>query len=239
MDFERLLAVLGRHWRAVLVVLVVTAGAVMLVPSRVAPDYEVSGSAIVLSPAAVQDGTDTETLLNPWARVSMAETGAAAALVQVLNSEQVAEVVLADREVTSYTVTGNPANGAIVDIAVVGRSEASALMGFDAVLDRLHSELGTQQEVTGAPADTWMVANPLTRPTRAAEEPGSQTRAMVAVALLGAVAAIGVAIVLDVVVEPRRQRRREASRTDVDEPDDASEHGTTPLHPRAVNENAS
>jgi uncharacterized protein involved in exopolysaccharide biosynthesis len=223
MDFERLLAIIGRHWRAVAIVLVVTVVAVLQVPGRVTPDFKVTGSAIVLSPPNLAAQGDATTLVNPWARLSTAETGAAAALVQVLDSDAVVQEVLADAAVSGYTVGGNPANGAIIDISVVASEEVAALTAFDVAFERLQSELRDRQEMTGAPSETWLAADLLTRPDRAEQQPGSQTRAMLAVGVLGVAAAICMAIALDVVIEPRRHRRSTAvapaaDETSTDEP---------------------
>ena len=218
MDFERLLAIIGRHWRAVAIVLVVTVVAVLQVPGRVHPDFKVVGSAIVLSPPNLAAQGDATTLVNPWARLSTAETGAAAALVQVLDSDNVVAEITSDPAVSEYTVAGNAANGAIIDISVVASEEVSALTAFDAAFERLQTELRDRQRLTGAPSETWLAADLLTRPDRAEQQPGSQTRAMLAVGVLGVVAAICMAVALDVVIEPRRQRRAAAAAPPVEEP---------------------
>ena len=92
MDFERILASITRHWKVVLAILVLTVIAVVIVPTRVSPDYEVEGAAIILPPATtLGPNTNLDEPVSPWSRLSVNEEKAAVAMVEVLNGPEVAD----------------------------------------------------------------------------------------------------------------------------------------------------
>jgi hypothetical protein len=204
MDVETLLAALRRHWRAVLVMLAVTAVAVAVVPRRIAAEFEVKGDVVLLSPSTVDSGIGGSTNVNPWSRFGGAESGAAAALVTIMDGAQIKAEILSDPNVKSFDIGISRTNGAIVGLVVIAADPASAMAGYERALGLLTGELERRQQEAGADESTWLRVDALTRPSRAEELPGSRTRVMLAVAALGAVASVGSAVALDVVVSARR-----------------------------------
>jgi capsular polysaccharide biosynthesis protein len=218
MDFERILASITRHWKVVLAILVLTVIAVVIVPTRVSPDYEVEGAAIILPPATtLGPNTNLDEPVSPWSRLSVNEEKAAVAMVEVLNGPEVADNIYEDPAVSDYSATTNVDNPAILSLSVVASDGDSALDGFDRLVQNLKDQLESRQEFFDTPDDTWLEASVLTQPTEAAEQPGSKIRAMLATGILGLVVAVGVAISLDVIVEPRRRRRAAEEAEDADE----------------------
>lgn len=207
MDLQTLVGAIGRHRIAVLLVLVATAVAVVQVPRGISSEYEAVGSVVLLSPSSVPSGTGEDVNVNPWARFGPTEAAAAAALTQVLRSPSRRELVVGDGElVKTYDIGTNAANGAIIDIRVIGATEASTLAAFDVALQTLERELEGRQEASGAEPPTWLRADVLTRPEGATELPGAATRAMAAVGAIGVIAAASAAIVLDTLGNARRRR---------------------------------
>lgn len=235
MDFRRLFAAVKRFWLVVLGILVLTVLAVALVPSNISPDFEARGTALILSPSTVEN-TDTgeEIGINPWSRFGASGEGVAAtAMIEVLESKAFEQEVMADDAVKEFTVTPNPGgNGAILDISVLASEASSALDGFDLIVDRLVQELDSRQEAAGAPVETRLKAEVLTKPAKATELRGSQTRAMLAIAVLGVIAAVAAAAALDTITSPDRHSDEEdggdaAGNDDASDPD-ASDPGAEP-----------
>ena len=235
MDFRRLFAAVKRFWLVVLGILVLTVLAVALVPSNISPDFEARGTALILSPSTVEN-TDTgeEIGINPWSRFGASGEGVAAtAMIEVLESKAFEQEVMADDAVKEFTVTPNPGgNGAILDISVLASEASSALDGFDLIVDRLVQELDTRQEAAGAPVETRLKAEVLTKPAKATELRGSQTRAMLAIAVLGVIAAVAAAAALDTITSPDRHSDEEdggdaTGNDDASDPD-ASDPGAEP-----------
>lgn len=235
MDFRRLFAAVKRFWLVVLGILVLTVLAVALVPSNISPDFEARGTALILSPSTVEN-TDTgeEIGINPWSRFGASGEGVAAtAMIEVLESKAFEQEVMADDAVKEFTVTPNPGgNGAILDISVLASEASSALDGFDLIVDRLVQELDSRQEAAGAPVETRLKAEVLTKPAKATELRGSQTRAMLAIAVLGVIAAVAAAAALDTIMSPDRHSDEEdggdaTGNDDASDPD-ASDPGAEP-----------
>jgi hypothetical protein len=218
MDIETLLAVIRRHWLAVVAVLAVTVVASFQVRDHVSSEYEVRGNMILLPPPTVPSNIGGDVDVNPWARFG-AEAGAAAALVEVLQSDVNTAEVLDDPAVTMYAVGINPRNGAIIDITVRASRVESAGDAYQRALDVLTTELDTRQEASGAPKSTWMKADVLTRPQSAKELPGSKMRAMLGVGLLGVLASVSLAVALDTVIGARRRSAHRRSAAIVDHHD--------------------
>ncbi|MEZ5349722.1 MAG: hypothetical protein R2714_11010 [Microthrixaceae bacterium] len=235
MDFRRLFAAVKRFWLVVLGILVLTVLAVALVPSNISPDFEARGTALILSPSTVEN-TDTgeEIGINPWSRFGASGEGVAAtAMIEVLESKAFEQEVMADDAVKEFTVTPNPGgNGAILDISVLASEASSALDGFDLIVDRLVQELDSRQEAAGAPVETRLKAEVLTKPAKATELRGSQTRAMLAIAVLGVIATVAAAAALDTITSPDRHSDEEdggdaTGNDDASDPD-ASDPGAEP-----------
>jgi hypothetical protein len=205
MDLETLFAALRRHWRAVLVMLAVTAMAVAVVPRRIGSEFEVTGDVVLLSPSTVEGGLGGTTNVNPWSRFGGAESGAAAALVTIMNGAQIKADIMSDPNVKSFDIGISRTNGAIIGLVVTAAYPDSALAGYERALALLTGELERRQEEAGAAESTWLHVDPLTRPSEAEELPGSRTRAMFALAALGTVASVASAVALDVVVSARRR----------------------------------
>jgi uncharacterized protein involved in exopolysaccharide biosynthesis len=211
-DLEQLLAIVRRHVWACTAVLVLTVVAMAMVPGRVAPDYEMTGNVILLSPSTLATGiSDEEVEVNPWSRFGGAESGAAAALSEVLRSERALEIVAADERVESFVAAVNAGNGAIINLTVRASSAEASVAAYDKALKLLTDELAARQQAAGATPATWLRAEVLTRPDRPEELPGSTKRVMLAVGGLGVVAAVSLAIALDTVVTSRRARRPETA----------------------------
>ena len=225
MDFRRLFAAVKRFWLVVLGILVLTVLAVALVPSNISPDFEARGTALILSPSTVEN-TDTgeEIGINPWSRFGASGEGVAAtAMIEVLESKAFEQEVMADDAVKEFTVTPNPGgNGAILDISVLASEASSALDGFDLIVDRLVQELDSRQEAAGAPVETRLKAEVLTKPAKATELRGSQTRAMLAIAVLGVIAAVAAAAALDTIMSPDRHSDEPDRHSDEEDGGDAA-----------------
>lgn len=207
MDIETVLGATRRYWFAVLAMLLVTVFAVAIVPKRIMAEYEAKGSVILLSPSTVEGSAGERVDVNPWSRFGSAEAGAAAAIVTILGTGAVEDQFIDnDKDVTLFSVGINQSNGAIIQLAVRASDPASALETYDKALALVDKELQERQEAAGAAESTWLRAEVLTRPSSAEEFPGSKTRAMLALAVLGMVASVALAVALDVVVTPRRKR---------------------------------
>lgn len=224
MDFRRILAALRRFWPVVGCMLVLTMIGVVSVPSNVAPDYKASGTVLLLSPSTEGDkATGKVVAVNPWSRFGASGEGVAGtALIELLESRQFAELIMADDAVEEYEVAPNPGgNGAILDISVLASNGEAALDTFHLIVDSLVAELDSRQEEAGAPVDKRLRAELLTDPAEATELRGSQMRAMLAIGVLGTFAAVAVVVALDT-VRPKRASDdspdgHEESGDDVDE----------------------
>ncbi len=199
MDFRRVVGIVRHYWVAALGVLVLTAVAVLLVPRNVSPSFEATGSIILLTPSTVDGGNGEQVDVNPWSRFGGGAEGVAStAIIEVLTSKSTEAQVMADDAVQEYTVVLNPGgNGAIIDISVTATNPEAAIGAYQLVSDLLVAELDDRQEQSGTPKSTWLRAQPLTTPTAAIELEGSEKRAMIAVAALGVVAAVALAVALD------------------------------------------
>lgn len=206
MDVWRITVATLRRWYIFLPLLALTAGAVQVVGAGVSPEYEVAGTALITpgsAPAAVP---------NPYG----GEDQANAAVAIVLNSAEMRARVQAEGLLPTYQVS-NQSRSTIMNVTVrggdAGQAEETARYVFGLAVEELES----RQSSAGIPPAAQYGLDVLAAPSLQAVVYDGKTQVQAVTGLLGASAALVVAVLFDDIVglfRRRRARRREAALPD-------------------------
>jgi hypothetical protein len=211
-DFLTAIRVMLARWYVLVPALLATGIAAFGVMSAVAPAYQVQSAVVLLAPATSQTSTTTSsnpTPGNPYLGLGLDVM--ADVLTKVTMSEATAERLKARGATAEYEVGTGLEGGPILTVIATSPDEQTALRTAGAVIADIRSQLARRQQAKGAPRESWITAETVTRPDQATKMIGSKIRVLAAVLALGLAATIGLTFMAENIVESRR-RRAEADR---------------------------
>ncbi len=196
MDVWRITVATLRRWYIFLPLLALTAGAVQVVGAGVAPEYEVAGTALITP------GSAPAPVPNPYG----GEQQANVAVAIVLNSAEMRARAQAEGLLPSYEV-GTQSRSTIMTVTVRGgdAEQAAETAGF--VFGLAVEELEARQSAAGIPPAAQYGLDVLAAPSLMAVAYDGKLQVQAVTGLLGASAALVVAVLFDDIVGLVRRRR--------------------------------
>ncbi|CCH85914.1 exported protein of unknown function [Modestobacter italicus] len=221
MTFTDVLRACARRWYVLVLVLALTAFGAVQAHRAARPSYTVTATLVVLpSPSLVQARLPTSGSGGLTTNPFNAQTGGstlAAVLADALNTAVVRDQVLAGGRGTASAGWDNQA-AQLVELSTVSSSAEDATELMTRLVAGAETEVARVQLDAGAPADqlfTTAVGSPADYPLRSYPD---RLRSVVGLALVGLLAAMLAAVLLDRLVlagaraRSRRRRRRAARR---------------------------
>lgn len=201
-DVWRITLATLRRWYIFLPVLALTGGAVYLVGEGVAPEYEVTGTALITP------GRTPSPVPNPYGGQDQAN----AAVAIVLNSAEKRGTVVAEGLVGEYQVS-NQSRSTIMNMTVRSGDAERALATGHRIFEMATEELASRQSGAGMPASSQYRLDVLAAPTVVNAVYDGKLQSQAITGLLGASAALLLAVLFDDIVGLyRRGRARRRSR---------------------------
>jgi hypothetical protein len=210
MSLPQLISTVLRHWLVAGLVLVATIVAGFVLVQRVEPDYEATGTVVLLPPstAMVGSGEESRVDVNPYARFGNPQAILSTAIVGIMESGPMQTVLEARGVDGVYDIAVDPGGGgAIMILTVTAKEPQSALDQLSILLTTLQSEVIDRQRSSGAPTDTWFNAAILSTPDEPTPQFGSRTRVLAAVVTIGGVGVVAAALLSEALTTHRRRRR--------------------------------
>ena len=163
--------------------------------------FQASGALMVID--------TTEGTTNPYAAA-----GTTARLLEVGANSDASQLRLSESAGASVgvRVTSNPHDAApILDVEIQADDPAAALAAFDAVHQMLDDDLAERQQRAQVPTSRQLTVQALAAPQRVIDESPPVNRLVVVVLGLGALAAIGLAVVVEAIARRRALARLETT----------------------------
>lgn len=185
MDVRSLTLAALRRWYVLLPALLMTAVLTLSVGDSIVPEYETAGAALLVPPAVVAGPT------NPYAASSGPEVLRTVVSGSAVRSRLVAQGLEGEYElgVTNRTP--------IFNISVRSDDEQRTLETASAVVEALRQELARGQAEFGIPANAMATIQVIDAPDTVVEVGSGALRAKAAVALVGVVASVALALTYD------------------------------------------
>lgn len=212
MDVWRITVAALRRWYIFLPLLAVTAGAVQVVGAGVAPEYEVAGTALITP------GSAPAPVPNPYG----GEQQANAAVAIVLNSAEMRARAQAEGLLPTYEVAGQ-SRSTIMSVTVRGGDAEQAGATASFVFGLAVEELEGRQSGAGIPPAAQYGLDILAAPSLQEVVHDGKLQVQAVTGLLGASAALVVAVLFDDIVGLLRRRRARRRARTVAEPAPAAE----------------
>jgi uncharacterized protein involved in exopolysaccharide biosynthesis len=204
-----LVKIVGRRWFATLPVVCVV---LLLGPGFVAsadPEYQASGSVVLLPPAPTTPASDDEEPGNPYSAFSGSIAITAAVLENLGNGEALRQQVAAEGGTTDFTIEQEEETP-ILSIEATSSTRAEAIATVGIVAAALDDQLAARQDRFDVPEEDRIVLEEVQLPTRASELETSRNRAL-AIVIGFAVAGVVASAVLAESFATGRKRRRAAA----------------------------
>ena len=236
MDIWDGMRIVMKRWKVALPIFLAFAVLAIVGSGMIDGEYSADGSVILLGPNS-QSGGDTAdpagggTDVNPLiVGCNTCETVARAVQLS-LSSTEAKAAIKAEGLSTKYNIVVENRTP-LMTITASSGSPTNAVDTLNGVIDRINEELETRQSDINAPSDQRITANVLSQDTAAKGDFGGRSKARAAILAAGALAAIGVSLLLEGVKLVRR-RRNEDDEYGYGEDDDYGMHA--PRHgPRAT-----
>jgi hypothetical protein len=211
-DFAKSLMVLLRRWYVALPALVISLGLSAAVYESVPAKYESRGTIMLLSsnsgPSA--GGTAKTGLTNPLLSIDGSLTLTSTALIQVVQSPEVAKDIYEHGGTANYEVGDGRLGGPFINVDATGGSPAEVLRTVKMVLDRTALELRNREVIYKAPPTTYIQIDNLVAPTEPKQLLGSKVRAAGAALALALAFSLSSAFMIESLMENRREKKRRA-----------------------------
>jgi hypothetical protein len=206
MDLGTALRLTVRHWVVAGLVLALTAAVAVGAGSRIDTEYEARATIIFLSPSTGYDSNGKPFRVNPFARAGTAERLAASTVLTVAKTEAF------QREMERLGALGDfsftPTSEVTVDVVSRSADPAMTIKTSRIAVRLLQEELVQRQRLARAPEDTWISAAPLASPDEPAALTGSRIRTVAGIVVIGLVATVSAAILVDTLAGRRTRGRR-------------------------------
>ena len=198
MDVWRITVAALRRWYVLLPLLALSGFAAYLGGSGVQPEYDATGSAMV-----VPGQTAPPTIPNPYGNVEDTNT----VLGIVLNSPETRSQIAAKGLSPNFEVTSLP-RSTITNFSIRADSPEMAIATGDAIFEIASAELQTRQEKAGVPAGERYTLDVLQQPALSAMVTEGKIRNMAIIGVIGAALSLIVAVLFDDIIGLIRRRRK-------------------------------
>jgi len=218
-DFVSALKVLGKQWVVVTVgVALMLAGAIGIF-FMVPPTYEVKASDVLLVPAQV--GSSQAGQANPYLGFGGSLGIVAEITARRMNDQSTIEEMLTKGATAEYLVDIVPGEAPMLQVTANSKDREAALRTAQ-VIEKAMTELLTQNQIDlKAPENLLITTSPVTTPTHAEVQRGSQMRALAGMAVVGLALTVLIAFLRESVQTRKRQKAAagqvEESEEDFDE----------------------
>ncbi|MEU0881557.1 hypothetical protein ABZ345_23335 [Lentzea sp. NPDC005914] len=204
MDFVSALKVLRRRWVTVLVGfgLMTVAGVGIMI--AVPPTYQVKASDVLLVPAQV--GSSQAGQANPYLGFGGSLGIVAQITARKMNDFTTIEQMKQAGATGEYLVDIVPGEAPMLSVTATSKSEAEALRTAQIVEKAMTDNLRQSQVDLKAPAQFLITTNPITLPSHAEIQRGSQLRALAGMLVVGLAGTVLAAFVIESVKTRRKQR---------------------------------
>ncbi len=236
MDIWDGLRIVMKRWKVAVPIFLAFALLAIVGSGMIDAEYSADGSIILLGPNSQDGGGDAlapaegATDVNPLlVGCNTCET-VARAIQLSLSSTETKAAIKADGLSTKYTIVVEN-RSPLMTITASSGSPTNAIDTLNGVINRISQDLETRQSDINAPTDQRITASVLSQDTAAKGDYGGRTKARAAILAAGALAAVGVSLLLEGVKLVKR-RRTEDDEYGYSEDDDYGSH--SPRHgPRA------
>jgi capsular polysaccharide biosynthesis protein len=203
-DFVSALKVLRRRWVTVLVGfgLMIVAGIGIMI--AVPPTYQVKASDVLLVPAQV--GSSQAGQANPYLGFGGSLGIVAQITARKMNDFTTVEQMKQAGATGEYLVDIVPGEAPMLSVTATSKSESEALRTAQIVEKAMTDNLKQSQVDLKAPAQFLITTNPITLPSHAEIQRGSQLRALAGMLVVGLAGTVLAAFVIESVKTRRRQR---------------------------------
>jgi hypothetical protein len=208
MDLLTTFKILGRRWYVWVPIVAVTAIALIGLYPRLHPEYEATGSVLLLAPATTTEsvqGKPETVRVNPLLQSNPWLPNTAEILAVYASTSAVRHNIEAQGDVVDYTVTVD-SRAPIITVQDRAKTEIAAIQSVQDLLALIQDRLGGLQGALGAPSNALVSARVLTVSTSPTILRGSVYRTLFLVGLAGLILAASLALTVDGVMATRHSR---------------------------------
>ncbi|PRY40718.1 hypothetical protein [Umezawaea tangerina] len=203
-DFVSALKVLGKQWVVVTVGVSVMVAAAIGIFFMVPPTYEVKASDVLLVPAQV--GSSQAGQANPYLGFGGSLGIVAEITARRMNDKSTVEEMVGKGGTAEYLVDIVPGEAPMLQVTANSKDRAAALRTAQ-VIEKSMTELLTQNQVDlKAPENLLITTSPVTTPTHADIQRGSQMRALAGMAVVVLALTVLIAFLRESVQTRRRAK---------------------------------
>ncbi|MFD9733015.1 hypothetical protein [Umezawaea sp. NPDC059074] len=215
-DFVSALKVLGKQWVVVTVGVALMVAAAIGIFFMVPPTYEVKASDVLLVPAQV--GSSQAGQANPYLGFGGSLGIVAEITARKMNDKSTIEEMVAKGGTAEYLVDIVPGEAPMLQVTANSKDREAALRTAQ-IIEKSMTELLTQNQIDlKAPENLLITTNPVTTPTHAEVQRGSQMRALAGMAVVGLALTVLIAFLRES-VQTRKRQKAAAARSE-DEPEE-------------------
>lgn len=203
MDLWSAIFTVVRRWYISVPVVIVSIVAMVVIGGQMQPDYESKASVVFNPPPRTVINGVEQSFKNQWA--SDPKT-LAAAVYRQLNSTDEQKRLKDEGFSTKYTITLDQFS-ALMDIKATGKNQDAAINTAAQLIKEAEQTTRNIQKQGTPPANEYVVVNTVSQPVDAQLVPGSKTRVMATILLLGLVGAASAAFMVESLANRRRLLR--------------------------------
>lgn len=200
MDFYSLIRTLLRRWYVVLPVVALAAIVTMRSLDAIEPEYEASGTLLLLGPHQRVIGPEREIVSrNPYSEFT-ASLSTTAGAIRIALTQDVVRDELSERGLsTDYSLSVGSEIPSL-EISATSDDPQVAVDTVNALFGAVSTELATRQDAVGVPPEDRIAAQTLVAPAGADEKNVARNRALTSLVVLGILATVSVALLTDTLV---------------------------------------
>jgi hypothetical protein len=211
MDFFSFLSVLWKRRIIVAVGLVLTVVAALFGATKLGSyDYKSSGSVVLLAPKT--DPAAETTGSNPYLAYAGALNFMATVLSETFKDPGLEERLASEGATAAYEVKAG--DGGLLTVDVEGTEETPTQATLERIMDAISEQLRDIQLAAGASKTTLITDTLLRKSEKPSIGQGSRVRAFASIGILGVVATVGVAFLVEARSGSRERRPRRRRRDD-------------------------
>lgn len=210
MDFLDALRVLKRRYLVVILGAAVTSAAGLFILKGVDTEYQAQAQYVVLLPA--ESGGEGRGAINPYLNLNGGLIFAASLIASDMSTAESERSLVEDGFESDYSVAMDAGGRPLIQVLVDGTDPDDVLETRDELLRRFDTKLRLLQELPEVPAEQLMFSTTNAVDPAPEPVPGSKTRALLLVAILGVVTTLVIAFLMDGLIRPGVGKRRRESR---------------------------
>lgn len=210
MDLISSARILWRRKSICAAVLALTAILAIVIGGGIKPNHAATGQLVLLPPAAApataagdSASAATERPNNPFTQAGGLGV-LAQAVVSVISDTQSVDRIVAAGGLDTFTLTADEqGGGSFITAKVTGTDAERVLTTYQLVVDAYTRELANQQQLQSVRPEDQIRLQPLVTPIATTKDIGSRVQALLIIGLLGTMAAVGAAFMVESYVEGR------------------------------------